>query len=156
MVTKRNIFFVLFVFLLLIADQLSKSLVIFWIPFGSSVPLIGNFIHLTPVKNKGLIMGLLSYPSYLAIFVAIFVAIFALIVFIFLWLMKLKKKGSLGIAFIIAGTGGNLLDRIFKGGVIDFIDVKFWSIFNLADIFITVGAVLLCIRLIFSRKKCIE
>ena len=152
MVTKRNIFFVLFVFLLLIADQLSKSLVIFWIPFGSSVPLIGNFIHLTPVKNKGLIMGLLSYPSYLAIFVAIF----ALIVFIFLWLMKLKKKGSLGIAFIIAGTGGNLLDRIFKGGVIDFIDVKFWSIFNLADIFITVGAVLLCISLIFSRKKCTE
>jgi len=152
MVTKRNIrsiFFVLFVFLLLIADQLSKSLVIFWIPFGSSVPLIGNFIYLTPVKNKGLIMGLLSYSSYLAIFLAIF----ALIVFIFLWLMKLKKKGSLGIAFIIAGTGGNLLDRIFKGGAIDFIDVKFWSIFNLADIFITVGAVLLGIKLIFSKKN---
>lgn len=97
-------------------------------------------------------MGLLSYSSHLVIFFTIFV----LIVFIFLWLMKLKKKGRLAIAFIIAGAGGNLLDRIFKGGVIDFIDLKIWPIFNLADIFITVGAILLFIDLITLRKKCTE
>lgn len=149
---RRFLFFVLFIFFLFIFDQLSKQLVISHIPPGNSTPLAGKFIYLTPIKNKGLIMGLLSYSSHLVIFFTIFV----LIVFIFLWLMKLKKKGRLAIAFIIAGAGGNLLDRIFKGGVIDFIDLKIWPIFNLADIFITVGAILLFIDLITLRKKCTE
>lgn len=149
---KRILFLVLFTFLLLVVDQVTKKLVTFWIPLGSSTPLVDEFIYLTPVKNQGLIMGFPLSTLYLTTFFVIF----GMMIFIFFWLPKLRRKGSVGIAFIISGAVGNLLDRVLRGGVIDFIDVKFWSIFNIADIFITVGVVLLCLNLIFSRKKCTE
>ncbi len=149
-ISKKSIIFVLFIFLLFIVDQISKELVIFYILPGSSIPAVGEFIYLTLVKNQGLVMGFFSDLFYLPIFLIIFLSL----IFIFLWLLKTKKKGSIGIAFIIAGTVGNLWDRVFRGGVIDFIDMKFWPIFNLADIFIVIGAVLLCLNLILSRKKC--
>ena len=150
-VNKKNLLFALFV-LLLIVDQISKELVTFWVPPSSSIPLIGKFVYLTPVKNKGLIMGFFSNSVYLAVFLPILV----MMVFIFFSLLKLRKKGNLGIVFIISGATGNLLDRVFRGGVIDFIDIRFWPIFNLGDIFITSGTVLLCLDLIFHRKKCTE
>lgn len=148
---KRIFFLVLFTFLLLLVDQVTKKLVTFWILLGSSTPLVDEFIYLTPVKNQGLIMGFSPGTFYLTTFFIIF----GMMISIF-WLLKRRGKGSVGIAFIISGAVGNLLDRVLRGGVIDFIDVKFWPIFNLADIFITVGVVLLCLNLIFSRKKCTE
>lgn len=148
LVNKKNIFFTLFTLFLLITDQISKQLVILRILPGKSTPVVDEFIYFTPVKNKGLIMNLFPNLIYLPVFLTIFLAI----VFIYLWLLKPEGKGKLGISFIISGAAGNLLDRVFRGGVIDFIDVKFWPIFNLADIFITVGTVLLCLNLIFSRK----
>ncbi len=148
-VNKKNVTFVLFVFLLFIADQVSKELVTFYALPGSSICLIGEFICFTLVKNQGLVMGFFRESFYLPIFLIISLTI----IFTFFWLLKMKKRGNLGMAFIIAGTLGNLWDRIFKGGVIDFVDVKFWPIFNLADILIVTGTVLVCIRLILPRKK---
>jgi len=97
-------------------------------------------------------MGLFSFPYHLTIFLTVFV----ITLFLFLLLLNLREKGNFGMAFIISGTVANLWDRIFRGGVIDFIDLKIWPIFNLADIFITVGAILLFIDLIILRKKCTE
>jgi len=150
-VSIRNLIFGLFIFLLMV-DQIVKQLVTSYILPGSSLPVVGEFIHLTPVKNQGLLMGLFSFPSYLTIFLTVFVIILFLVVL----LLNLRKRGNLGMVFIISGAAGNLLDRMLRGGVIDFIDIKFWPIFNLADIFITAGIVLLCLSLIFPRKKCTE
>ena len=150
-VNKRILIYVLLIFLL-ITDQIVKQLITSYILPGSSLPVIGEFIHLTPVKNQGLLMGLFSFPSYLTIFLTVFVITLFLVVL----LLNLREKGNLGMAFIIGGTVGNLWDRVFRGGVIDFIDVKFWPIFNLADIFITAGVVLLCLSLLFPEKRCTE
>ena len=150
-VSIRNLIFGLFIFLLMV-DQIVKQLVTSYILPGSSLPVVGEFIHLTPVKNQGLLMGLFSFPSYLTIFLTVFVIILFLVVL----LLNLRKRSNLGMVFIISGAAGNLLDRMLRGGVIDFIDIKFWPIFNLADIFITAGIVLLCLSLIFPRKKCTE
>jgi len=149
---KRNLIFAIFIFLLLVADQAIKQLVTFHILPGSSLPVVGEFIHLTPVKNQGLLMGLFSFPSYLTIFLTVFV----IILFLFVLLLNLREKGNLGMTFIIGGTAGNLWDRVFRGGVIDFINLKFWPIFNVADIFIIIGVVLLCLSLIFPKKRCTE
>ena len=150
-VSIRNLIFGLFIFLLMV-DQIVKQLVTSYILPGSSLPVVGEFIYLTPVKNQGLLMGLFSFPSYLTIFLTVFVIILFLVVL----LLNLRKRSNLGMVFIISGAAGNLLDRMLRGGVIDFIDIKFWPIFNLADIFITAGIVLLCLSLIFPRKKCTE
>ena len=149
---RRFLFFVLFIFFLFIFDQLSKQLVISHIPPGNSFPIVTGFIYFTPVKNQRLFMGLFSFPYHLTIFLTVFV----ITLFLFLLLLNLREKGNFGMAFIISGTVANLWDRIFRGGVIDFIDLKIWPIFNLADIFITVGAILLFIDLIILRKKCTE
>jgi len=148
----KNVISVLFILLLFIADQVAKELITFYILPGSSIPIIGKFIYLTPVKNEGLVMGF--FPD--SFDFPIFLTIFLTMVFIFFWLLKFRKRASFGITFIIAGTAGNLWDRVFRGGVIDFVDVKFWPIFNLADIFIVTGTVLLCLSLILPRKKCTE
>ena len=149
---KRNLIFALFILFLVIADQTVNQLVISHILPGSSLPVACEFIYLTPVKNQRLFMGLLSFPLHHTIFLTVFV----IILFLFVLLLNLREKGNLGMAFIIGGTAGNLWDRVFRGGVIDFINLKFWPIFNVADIFIITGVVLTCFSLIFPRKRCTE
>ncbi|MEA3485928.1 MAG: signal peptidase II, partial [Candidatus Aerophobetes bacterium] len=94
-----NIISVLFVLLLFIADQVVKEVVISCILPGSSIPIITEFIYLTPVKNQGLVMGFFPGPFHLSIFLPIFL----IMVFIFLWLLKFRKRASFGMSFIIAG-----------------------------------------------------
>ena len=149
---KRNLIFALFIFFLIIVDQAAKQLATFHILPGSLLPVIGEFVYLTLVKNQGLVMGLFSLPFHLTIFLTI--SIIAL--FSFILLLRLRERGNFGMVFIISGMVGNLWDRVFRKGVIDFIYVKFWPIFNVADIFIITGVVLTCVSLIFSRKRCTE
>ena len=53
-----------------------------------------------------------------------------------------NNKLSFGISFLLGGIIGNLIDRIFRGYVIDFIDFKLWPVFNIADIFVVIGIIL--------------
>ena len=67
---------------------------------------------------------------------------------------SLKCSESVGTNFfILSGTFGNLTDRLRVGYVIDFIDFRVWPVFNIADSFISVGAVMLAVSLILGRKK---
>ena len=60
---------------------------------------------------------------------------------------------NLALSLICAGGIGNLIDRLVYGYVIDFLDFRIWPVFNLADSAITVGAVLLCWSILFSKKQ---
>lgn len=62
-----------------------------------------------------------------------------------------RKYDTLFIIIILAGAISNIIDRLFFGCVIDFIDLKFWPVFNLADIFITIGAIMLIYSLAFKK-----
>lgn len=149
---KKALRFALFIFSLLIADQLTKQLTILWVPSGGSIPLFGGLIHLTLAKNQGLIMGLFSAPFYLSVSLTVLLVA----VLFFFWFIRLRRKTSVGTAFIIGGVAGNLWDRIFRTGIIDFIDVRIWPVFNLADVFITAGVVLILYNMVFLRAKCTE
>lgn len=94
------------------------------------------------IINTGGVWGILQGYNFLFILIALIV----LFVFIYIFV----KNQSLGFAFFISGLAGNLFDRIFYSGVIDFIDLGFWPSFNLADVFIVIG-VIIC--LIEMRKK---
>lgn len=83
--------------------------------------------------------------------VIISVAVLAIIAFVFL---KNRMPGnSLSLALIIGGGISNLLDRVLRGCVLDFIDLKFWPSFNLADSAITIGVVLLGYNVLFKKEK---
>ena len=72
-----------------------------------------------------------------------------MILVIYYW-RKISEQEQLALSFILAGTFGNLFDRIFRGFVIDFIDFGFWPAFNIADISNVIGALLLVYLFIFQ------
>lgn len=92
--------------------------------------------------NTGAAFGILKGQQWLLILISL-VVIFLLIYY--------HKEYPLALGFILGGAVGNLIDRVFLGYVIDFIDLGFWPSFNVADSFNTVGALLLVVY--FFKKK---
>ena len=137
----------------LIIDQISKLLVIKLIDINHSIVLIKNFFYLTYTHNTGAAFSILTGQRIFLILIAI-----VILAVLFNYLRKTKVEGKidkLAFSLIIGGSLGNLIDRIVRGYVIDFIDTKIFGynfpVFNLADTFIVVGVFLLLITL--SRKE---
>ena len=145
-----------FLFLtLVILDQVTKALVINFFNLYDSVVLL-PMINLTFVVNYGFAFGLLNNPSLNQILVSL--VILAIIIYFLYLLIKTQDKiFQLTLTLILAGALGNFIDRIFRGFVIDFIDIYIgkyhWPAFNIADSSITVGFVVLMINILFLNKK---
>ena len=145
-----------FLFLtLVILDQFTKALVINFFNLYDSVALL-PMINLTFVVNYGFAFGLLNNPSLNQILVSL--VILAIIIYFLYLLIKTQDKiFQLTLTLILAGALGNFIDRIFRGFVIDFIDIYIgkyhWPAFNIADSCITVGFVVLMINILFLNKK---
>jgi len=125
---------------ILFLDQLSKFLVTHNLLVDHSFPVIKGVFHLTLVHNRGAAFGILKNQIPLFVVTAI-VAIFMICAN-----LKNNKEGklySISLGLILAGALGNLIDRLFSGYVIDFLDFRIWPVFNLADSAITIGAILL-------------
>jgi signal peptidase II len=140
---------------LVILDQVTKALVINFFNLYDSVALL-PMINLTFVVNYGFAFGLLNNPSLNQILVSL--VILAIIIYFLYLLIKTQDKiFQLTLTLILAGALGNFIDRIFRGFVIDFIDIYIgkyhWPAFNIADSCITVGFVVLMINILFLNKK---
>jgi signal peptidase II len=132
--------------LLLLIDQVSKSLALRFLGTGG-VRLLGGLVLLRIERNTGGAFGLLSgFP--------VLLAAVGLGVVISLLVMAGGVRGPLahaGVALLLGGALGNLSDRVFRGplpfrgAVVDFIDLRFWPVFNLADVAILLGAGLLAL-----------
>ncbi|PKM63395.1 MAG: signal peptidase II [Firmicutes bacterium HGW-Firmicutes-21] len=135
------------------ADQLTKYLVVRFIPLYGEVDFIPFFINLTHVENEGASFGMLSGYRWVFMLFST-VAILGITVFLFKQ-YKRHKLLTVSLAFVLGGGIGNMIDRIFRGVVVDFFEFTFvrFAIFNVADMFITFGAVLLGIYVIFYEKK---
>jgi len=122
-----------------------------------SIPVIPEFFHLTYVTNDGMAFGI-NFPLGIYVFSAISI-IFTGFLFWYLWSIKDDEiVVRTGVALILAGAIGNLIDRIFLGEVVDFLDFMIgdfhWYVFNLADSCVTVGlGFVLYDSLILNRKK---
>ena len=141
-------------------DQLTKFLVRSMIPLYSKRVIIPQFLDVTHVQNTGAAFGVLNaadFPYKSALMIGI--ATLALVA-ISLYARQLgshEKLSRYGLALILGGAFGNLIDRAFAGYVVDFVDVywgeaHFWA-FNVADAAITIGAVLVLFEMIgFGRR----
>lgn len=136
-----------------ILDQIIKIILSNVMEMNSSIRLISNFFNLTYVTNTGAAWSILSGGRVFLI-IAAFVVLF-LIYILFIRNKYLNRMEELYYGLITGGIIGNLLDRIFYGYVIDYLDFNIFGynfpVFNLADILITVGAFIMIIEIIKGR-----
>ena len=134
-------------------DQLIKFLVLTNIKPQNAVPVIDGIIRFRYVENTGAAFSMLSDNTWI---LSIVTGILIIGIIVYLILGKSSSKlETVSLVMIAAGGIGNLIDRIFRGFVVDFIEYLFmeWGVFNFADILVTVGAVLLVISVLFVKGE---
>ncbi|HTV58182.1 MAG TPA: signal peptidase II [Verrucomicrobiae bacterium] len=138
----------------LAADQATKYAVEKWTVADSLRVLVPGLLNLVHTNNRGVAFGLFANSSspWLA---PILVAFSVAVIFLLLWLLATSRAGGrlgqLGLALILGGAAGNVLDRLVRHSVTDFIDFHIgsyhWYTFNLADSAIVCGAALVVLEL---------
>lgn len=154
---KRIIALISIILSTLALDQISKAIVVNTMTYGEigTIPIIPNFLHLTYIHNDGMAFGLADNTVGRVIFMAVSTVA---IIGIGIYLFRFCKEGMLlqtGLALIVSGGIGNMIDRIFRYNVIDMIDFRgIWHyIFNVADAFVCIGAFIVALALILSILK---
>lgn len=139
--------------LLLALDRITKYLVVRNIESGSVIVVIDRFFSLTNYDNYGAAWGIFQNGRFF------FIALTTIVTIILIFLIAKQKSCFLktSLSIILSGALGNLIDRVVKGGVTDFlyftIGDYYFPIFNIADICIVVGTILLLIHVIFIYRE---
>ena len=140
--------------IILIADQLSKSLVEIYLNLNESLKIINNLFYITVVHNTGGAWSILNGHSYIFIIASI-IALILLVKYMFSF--KNNTRNTIAFACLYSGIFSNLADRLFLSYVRDFLDFKIFGydypIFNIADIAIVVGVILLIIAIIKGEDR---
>ena len=146
--------YIVLILILVGADQLSKYLIDTTMFEGETLPFITNFFHITYVKNRGIAFGLFQGKLDI-IGVATIIAIVAIAYYLYKERNKLSLVEKMGFIYILAGAIGNMIDRVFRGYVIDMIDFRgIWSfIFNLADVWINIGVIFIILDQLFRKNR---
>ena len=157
--TRRFIVWMVVAFVVVVVDQVTKWAIIQYIPLYGKVPLY-DFINLTHQQNRGAAFSFLANEGGWQrwFFVVLATGVSA---FIATWLWRLERQAPIvlaaGLALVLGGAVGNLVDRIRLGYVTDFIQVVFptWTFpsFNVADSAISVGAAFLIIDALFFSGR---
>ncbi|MDD2552992.1 MAG: signal peptidase II [Desulfotomaculaceae bacterium] len=135
----------------LLADQGAKAAVRLLMYQGESIPVLPSVFHLTYIMNPGAAFGILPNQNVLFIITAVLLIIGALAGY-----RKLPAGRNIlriGLALVLGGALGNLLDRLRFGKVVDFLDFRIWPVFNLADTAIFIGVCLLAWELLKDSGK---
>ena len=148
------VFYVIFAAAVVLADQLTKALVVANIPLGGHVAFLPGFLDFTHVRNTGAAFS--SFEGMQWLFALIFL-VFTLGIFYeyFRKRMPFSNFERWMIAAIYAGGLGNMIDRLRLGYVVDMIETQFmeFPVFNVADCFITCGCIALFVSLGFFNKE---
>lgn len=135
-------------------DQLVKYLVVRGMALGESIPVIDGIFHITRFHNTGAAFS--SFEGQRVLLIALPLVLIAAGL-IYMWRHKSENRLLLAsIAMIIGGGIGNLIDRVLLGYVVDMFDFRVFPIFNVADSFVMVGCILLCVYVLFfsdSNRK---
>jgi signal peptidase II len=140
---------------IVVLDQITKAIVRRALPLHASVTIVPGFMDFTHVQNTGAAFGILNaseFPLKTVLISAIAVAALIGVAMYAASLSRDQIAARAGLALIIGGAAGNLLDRVLAGYVIDFVDVywrdyHFWA-FNVADSAITIGAVVMILDML--------
>jgi len=160
-------------FLVIFLDQLSKTIIHHSLFLGQSIPVLGEFFKITYILNPGGAFGTKLGGNNLYTILSLLA-----IILTFIFFFQTKKEQALvrtGLALILGGAVGNLIDRFRFGQVVDFLDFDFfnisipefklgfinfpgfhldrWPVFNIADSSVTCGAILIILQMFLSPKK---
>nr|WP_062197787.1 signal peptidase II [Massilibacterium senegalense] len=141
--------------LMILLDQGTKWLIVSKMQYGESIKMIQDFIYITSHRNRGAAFGILQGKMWL-----FFIITAVVVVAVIFYLQKYGRKEPLlgtSLALILGGAIGNFIDRLFRGEVVDFIDVKIFSydypIFNIADSALVIGVILMIIYTIRDGRE---
>lgn len=145
----------------LAVDQLTKLWLVATLPYEGEVPVIGGFFHLIHTHNRGVAFGLFADGGKV-LQALVLISVILLLGFVAwqLWLHREQVASRIALGLILGGGLGNIVDRLVRGEVVDFLDFYLqmggrayhWPAFNLADAAITVGALLLLFREAYTHK----
>ena len=143
---------------IVVADQITKALVRAELPLGASVTIVPGFLDFTHVQNTGAAFGLLNAVDFAFKPTLIATVATAALIGIAAYAARLsphQRIARVGLALVLGGAAGNLIDRFTAGYVVDFVDAywrsyHFWA-FNVADSGITVGVVMMMLDMPIPR-----
>jgi len=145
------LYFIIIVFVVAL-DQLTKYLIKTNLDLNSTIPLLDGIFHITYIQNSGAAFSMFQNKTGFLIAMQLIV-----ITIVLVYLIKRQKKEHwcllVSLSLIAAGGIGNLIDRAMNGYVVDFLDFRFWPIFNVADISVCVGCGLLVLYMFFIEPK---
>lgn len=148
---RTNMFYIIII-LAVALDQGTKWFVRTGMDLNSTIPVIEGIFSLTYIQNTGAAFSILQGKT-------LFLAGMQILVIVTIFIYATVKRKSLhwtlmtSLAMIVGGGIGNLIDRMVHGYVVDFFDVHFWPIFNVADISVCVGCGLLVLYVFFIEGK---
>lgn len=149
---KAKIYWLILLFFII--DLISKQVIIRLIDLHESVKIIPKFFYLTYVQNNGAAFSIFQNQQVLILLVTVFALFF---INNYLKNNNINKLEMFSYSMITGGILGNLFDRLCFGYVIDFFDFRFWTyhypVFNMADVFIVVGVILLMIYSFIEWRK---
>ena len=144
--------------IVVLADQISKALILKFLPYHQNIPIIKGFFDITHIRNPGGAFGLMANmnPTFRTV---VFLFISSLAVGLILYFYKKTPNSqpllATGFALIFGGAIGNLIDRVRFGNVVDFLDFYLgnlhWPAFNIADSGITIGIFIFIFHLVFKK-----
>tara|TARA_Y100000768_G_scaffold236717_1_gene179048 strand:+ start:299 stop:796 length:498 start_codon:yes stop_codon:yes gene_type:complete len=155
--SKKIFIYIVLVLFVFVLDRISKSTILNILDDTGKVDIyINSFFSLFLVWNKGIGFGLFSFDqTYIYNGITLFILLINLIIIYLIF--KEKNINSYFLSLILGGSLGNLFDRYYYGAVPDFIDLNYngyhWFIFNVADIFITIGIICLILGEFLNYKK---
>ncbi len=160
MATARRIRWFWLALGLVAADRVTKLAIEMWTPLTFRRTIIPGVVTLVHTRNPGIAFGLLADADS-RWFPALLVAVSIAVICFFAWLLATGRAGGrrtqAGLALILGGAVGNLIDRLAHGGVTDFLEVRLgsfrWPAFNVADSAITIGAAMIVLDLLLSRER---
>lgn len=136
-------------------DQLTKFIVVSNFKLNESKPVIKDVFSLTYIRNEGIAWGLLQGKRYFFLVITVIVLMICFYVYHRIHDMDRFKPLRVCIIFVVAGSLGNMIDRIKLGYVIDFFDFELinFPVFNVADIYVTVTMIIMLVLIGFVYKE---
>ena len=146
---------IIYSFFIVLLDQVSKFLMLSILGFERSKNIIPNLLNFTLVKNKGAAFSLFSNSTNILTIISILATLILIII-----ILKFPPKSFwnfIGLTYLLGGTAGNGIDRLFKGYVLDFFELVpiNFPIFNVADISINIAIICFLIDIIKTKDKSI-
>lgn len=145
--------------LVLIADQVTKGLIVAHMTLGQTVELtswLAPIFRLTYITNTGVAFGL--FPGLGDFFIIVDIVVVVALMVYNHWLPSGKWLMRVALGLQLGGALGNVTDRLFRGAVVDFLDLNFWPlkswpVGNVADVAIVAGVVLLGVVILFEERE---